>query len=64
MKPHHDIEGASDWQGSRYLMRGNKGSLIIKSNNDGKIDKDFQAGVINAISSTSSHQISFITSEI
>ena len=33
------------------------GSSISKSNNDGKIDKDFQAWVINAISSTLSDQI-------
>ena len=39
-------------------------SPIRKSNNDGKIDEDFQAAVINAISSTSSDQILFITFEI
>ena len=37
---------------------------ISKFNNDGKIDNDFPTGVVNAIFSTSSDQILFITFEI
>ena len=54
---HHDIEGASGWQGSTNWYEGTKiGSSISQFNNDGEIDKVFQAGVINAISSIQLHQ--------
>ena len=49
---------------TKHMVRGIKIETFSKFNNYRKIDKDFLAGILNAVSSSSSHEILFITFEI